>query len=109
MPFELMSASPHCLKYTVTGEATENRTRAELIADCVPGPLRDLFQDTTDEQDWQNLARGPLLSIYSTPEGGTFVVSSFGGEPPNLFMSVALTESLNPTTLEIRYHHSIVR
>jgi hypothetical protein len=42
--FTLTKATPYSLAYTITGDgAAGTRTAPQLIADCVPGPLKRVF------------------------------------------------------------------
>jgi hypothetical protein len=68
--FTKTSASPYSLKYRAKGDGgdVQNVSKATLLDDCAPGPLRTfLSRRSTANGNWEDLQQNtPLLSVYIT-------------------------------------------
>jgi hypothetical protein len=56
-------AGPNVLKYTLSSGGDAARTQTQMIADCVPGPLKALLAGATHDNLWQSLPLGPRLDL----------------------------------------------
>lgn len=119
-----VSATPERLVYAVEGTdaAAVIRTNAQLIADCVAGPLKSLLQTFTlsnaSQAQFSSLVRiglVPAADVHAAapnwganpqPQGGPSGPVDFA-----VFQNIApgMMESAYSAFLEIQYLHSIIR
>jgi hypothetical protein len=61
-------AGPNVLKYTLSSGGDAERTQAQMVADCVQGPLRTLLASAqANGVNWQAMPQGPRLDLSIRP------------------------------------------
>ena len=117
-----VAATPHMVRYQVTGDADDNTTKsaAALIADCAEGPLKQylsMINNKAVDADWSAIGLSdPAVSVvgggYSASGAIPACVAAAGffgtGGSRSLYFAVARSGSIG-AILEIRYNHSLVR
>jgi hypothetical protein len=96
------SASPYSLKYVVS-EEEGIKSRADMVTDCAPGPLREKLRLALV---WAGLDVGQEIGIYihsgnAVPDAGSARFRTVG--PNDTF------EGFGSGVIEVRFHHSAVR
>jgi hypothetical protein len=129
MAFEIakVSASPHALRYAVSGDINEvgSRTPAQLVADCAAGPLKAAPIQTNASGDVAWRALGESNNNVSIVVGGyksqglspSTAVASFYGTSGARRLDFLITRSAAGggthfnagAIVEIRFRHSIER
>lgn len=97
-------AGPTVLKYTLSSGGDAERTQAQMIADCVNGPLKTLLQSAPPTGGtWQSLPLGARLelSVRASFAPGSGVVpkaaANFTFTTSNVL--VASSDSVGPASL----------
>lgn len=103
-------ATPHMLKYMVgvsggPGSGALNLSRAQVLADTVPGPLRELLTVNTN---WSELADLAIFSIYGG-QGSQAVVSPVMSSNDLGLEATTYVDADETIVVELRYAHSIRR
>lgn len=96
------SASPYSLKYVISEEAGI-KSRADMVADCAAGPLREKLRLALV---WADLGTSAEVGIYihsgsAVPAAGSARFRTVG--PNDTF------EGFGAGIIEVRFHHSAVR
>lgn len=130
--FEVMSKTPHALKYrkdSLSDDDDYYQLLADIVADCAPGPLRNyLAKIPTDVSSplWTNMPYSDEVSIHVSVvgQGGSafpgieFVeLEAWGGVRPEdvgknafrLDVEVLSDGDDKYVIIEFRFHHSSVR
>jgi hypothetical protein len=116
----LTSATPHALKYRFEADALSimvTKTQAELLADTVAGPLRDLLKRTTQLGLWQRLPLEGQMSVnvyrlVDTIAAAREITVQFGQAGPDNIVNFVNASPLDADTqslVEFRFHHTIKR
>lgn len=115
----LTSATPHALKYIYEADASTLPpvTQAQLVADTVAGPLRDLLKRTTGFGAWQRLPLEGLMSVNvyrivdTSPTTREVTVQFLQAGPDNVvnFINVSLLDADTRSLIEFRFHHTYKR
>lgn len=104
------NATPHMLKYAVQvdggpGSGSLTLSRAQVLADTVPGPLRELLTVNTD---WSSLVDLAVFSIYGG-FGSTCIVAPVLSTNAMSLNATAYVNTDETVIVELRYAHSIRR
>lgn len=118
----LLGATPHAVRYSVIGDTNDNEsiTAAQLLADCVAGPLKDTINQANLAGNAAWVALGQTNMAVSIVNGGQTtntpspatvpqgVFDTLGGTRNFRFVAAAGSNAV-PGVLEIRFNHSYVR
>lgn len=112
------AVTPLRIRYTVDSNAggeTASITRATLLTDCMPGPLREFFRATENETTWDEmLSQAPQLSgrIINGGVANNLVrlVTNGNADPALSAIEVIFgAGAIGQVILELELIHSMVR
>lgn len=105
--FNLESATPYSLKYSLSGAGTGQITRTQMIADAHNGPLKTLMQASLTV-DWATMANGPKASLYLRSDN--VPAKLVGGGLGFIGEEVMVVDGDGGLVIiELRYIHSFLR